>query len=483
MLKKILLTCLLLNTATMGLHIGHAEELSSPPVQVKDSNTTVLNEESNFEQNTTDNEKSNVEIEFPEVNQDQSTDSYVNQNQDVTGESVVEQDQTGDHDSCQDQTVEGAPGCHDAIESDVDGQIGQGQTTNLSLGQYQTAESSAGVSAEQELGGRIISEQIQEILFGNGYIDTISQGTDALSNQYQSVETSNAANIEFGQVTDIMVSQLQELDTTGEKEDEQEQLTRIEASQAQKVETSGSASMGQEQTAIVDGFFVNTLKEIVDIGVIVTTKNYVEVIQDTTKNVVKFFQEIFVNDQLLDRSERETALDLKDVHGSVQSVEKEYSWGTLVVKNIAFLFLDEPTENYTTLLGSSLSLVFGAERFGTPAPKPEDEVTPPDNGNGEDPVTPPTEEEETPETDNGGTPIPPTKEEEVPAPASAPTPVTPSVTVVSAKPIKVEVAPVKTAKVENELPNTATNHYNVLLFGLLLVAGGTAVFLQRKRRV
>ncbi|MEW8987246.1 MAG: hypothetical protein AB2401_09645, partial [Bacillus sp. (in: firmicutes)] len=422
-----------------------------------------------LDDSTEDNYSNKEEIteEDPEVNQDQTSDSSAEQVQDIEGEyDLVDQDQTANNNVCQDQTVEAPVTCHDSIESDVDGQIGQGQTTNLAISQEQELESTGSIDAEQWLKAKIDSEQSQEVNYPSGESDELNQGTIAETEQGQIVTTSESAEVKLEQDTNITVSQLQDFNHEGDGADEQEQLTEIDADQKMTVDSAGAAVLEQVQNAIVEGYFVNTLMEVAEIGVKVTTQNYVEVIQDAAGSFVKFAQKIFVNDQLIDDSQRTTALKVEDIHGSFQSYEEEFDWGTLIVKNVAVLFVEDlATVDYKALLKSSLSLIFGAEQIGAPVTKPieeppgeddqEEPTTPPDDNNEEEP-TPPEEPPTTPTDDNGTTP----DSGETP---SAPTEVennsAPPVTQVIAKAAPVKTI-AKTTAEGNELPNTATNQHN-----------------------
>lgn len=487
MLKKLLLICLLLNSATMGLQVVQAEEIT--PTQATES--TQINDQLQPSQIVESEEQyysneDEIGLNDPEVDQDQSADSTAHPVQNIEGDyEEADQDQTANNNVCQDQTVQASVACRELIDSDVDGQIGQGQTTNLTVSQEQAIKAANGITVNQNLKAGIDSEQTQGVLLPDDEIDILHQDTQATTDQLQSVLTENGAEIEFTQGTDITVAQLQDLDADGEKADEQEQLTVIEAGQKLEVESNGSAILNQVQAAIVNGLLVNTLTEVVQVGVTVTTQNYLEVIKDTTGEFVKFVQKIFVNDQLIDDSSRTTALDAKNVHGAFQSYEKEFDWGKVIVKNVAVLFLNDQTPDYKAFLKSGISLVFGAELFGGPEPKPttppggddEEPTTPPDDNNGEEPTTPP-------DDNQGGEPTNPPIDQlgENPTPVSSNSDAsTPSVVkaVTSATPVKTATTPASKA---NELPNTATNHYNLLLFGIVIVAAGSVLILRKSKK-
>lgn len=480
----------------MGFHVVQAEEIT--PLQATES--TQINDQlqpSQLDESKEQNYSNEDEIGLndPEVEQDQSTDSTVDQVQNIEGtDDDADQNQTADNKVCQDQTVQASVACHELIDSDVDGQIGQGQTTNLTVGQEQEIKAAEGLKVNQNLKAGIDSKQTQGVLLPDDEIDVLHQETNATTEQSQSVLTENGAEIEFKQDTDITVAQLQDLDVEGEEADEQEQLTVTEAGQQLKVESSGSAVLDQVQEAIVDGYLINTLQEVVQVGVTVTTQNYMEIVKDATGGVVKFFQKIFVNDQLIDRTERETALDEKNVHGAFQSYEKEFDWGKVIVKNVAVLFLNDETSDYKAFLKSSISLVFGAELFGAPEQKPstppggddEEPTTPPGDNNGGEPTTPPGD-------NNGGEPTNPPIDQPgenptVPTPGENPTPVssTPDSSTPSVVKAAASAAPVKTVTTSdtkaNELPNTATNHYNLLLLGIVIVASGSVLIFRKSKK-
>ena len=71
--------------------------------------------------------------------------------------------------------------------------------------------------------------------------------------------------------------------------------------QAQSLSTPGPAKIEQTQTVEVKGSIVNTIKDFVESGVNVTSRNYIEIIKETTTTVANFIQEILVNNELVDR--------------------------------------------------------------------------------------------------------------------------------------------------------------------------------------
>lgn len=481
----------------MGLHVVQAEEIT-PPQATESTQIKLQPDSAQFEQSKEQNDSTDEEIGqiTPEVDQDQTTDSKVEAVQNIEGtDDDVDQDQTANNKVCQDQVVQATVACHDQVESDVDGQIGQGQTTNLTIEQEQSEESLGGIEAVQKLKAGIDSEQTQSVILPGNEIDTLQQKTDATTDQTQTVISENAADVKFQQDTDITVVQLQDFDASGEKADEQEQLTVIDANQKLKVESSGSALLEQAQYVVIDGSLVNTFKEVVQVGVTVTTQNYLEVVKDATGELVKFVQKIFVNDQLIDNSERETDLEVKNVHGAFQSYEKEFDWGTVIVKNVAMLFLNDEKTDYKAFLKSSISLVFGAELFGTPVAKPNDDpppggddqgepTIPPDDNNDEEPATPPGDNGEEPTTppneESEENPTAPTQEENN---STSPTPKLETATVVKevANAELVKAAPKSESQV-NELPNTASNHHNLLLGGIALVAAGSILLFRKSKK-
>ncbi len=102
MLKKLLLTCLLLHTVTMGLPVAHAAELITPA-----NGTTIQTENTAADQ-------------APEIDQDETSNSTVDQDQHVNGDASVIQDQTANHNLCQEQTVIASITCNNIIKSDID---------------------------------------------------------------------------------------------------------------------------------------------------------------------------------------------------------------------------------------------------------------------------------------------------------------------------------------------------------------------------
>ncbi|MFS0774571.1 LPXTG cell wall anchor domain-containing protein [Neobacillus sp. 3P2-tot-E-2] len=497
MLKKVLLTFLLIHSATVGLNTAYAEEpivhneelagqtsenLTSPLVETSAEEPAVVFEDSQ-------------EVTTPEnVNQDQSTDQKVTQGQDIKGDNGdPEQDQTADINVCQEQSVSASISCEDKIETGSEAQGEQEQTTSVETGQVQNVDSIGSVKAEQKQGTNIDSKQSQEMSLPEGQSVSQSQGTNAVTDQNQTAIAENQADISQGQGTDIVVSQKQEL---ASKEDKQRQETTIDADQAQVLSTSGSSKMEQTQSAEVSGYIVDALKQAVEVGVKVTTKNYLEVIKDTTSHMVKFIQEIFVNDELVDVIDDSYALVGTDTHVKMTNYEKQYDWGSLVVGNSASIFFSESLEKYTSTMNSFLTLVFGLGHSGNGGSENPDPVNPdpidpdpvnPDPVNPDpvdpDPITPDPVDPglENPDPVTPDPVVPATSENTPPVTAENPVTTAPVVETVQkpAEPIKVETVVV--AKKGNELPDTATGTYNYLVLGMLLTVGGIVFLFQRRR--
>ncbi|MGX6445977.1 LPXTG cell wall anchor domain-containing protein [Neobacillus sp. K501] len=511
MLKKLLLTFLLFHTATVGLNVAYAEEPvihNDLPAETTESLTensleTVAEETAVVEdQNqSTDNPSYQEEIPAENVDQDQSTDQKVTQGQDVKGDAEEEQDQTADIIVCQEQMVNASVSCEDKIENDSEELAEQKQTTTVETGQAQDVDSVGAVKAEQKQGTEIDSKQSQEVTTPEGDSVSHNQGTNAKTKQTQTVVTENPGDIIQGQQLEVVVSQAQEL---SEKQDKQKQETAIAADQTQVISTSGSSKMEQTQTAEVKANMVDALKNIVDVGIKVTSRNYLEVVKDTTSNVVKFIQEIFVNDELVDVIDESYTLDGNDTEVKMQRYEKQYDWGSLVVGNSASIIFSESLQKYTSTMSSFLSLVFGLERTNVPTPENPDPVDPtpenpenptPENPDPENPQQPENPTPENPNPENPQQPENPTPENPNPENPQQPdenpvTPVdnnggekgnttTPPQVLKPADPVKVQ--PIAATGDGNQIPDTATNSYNYLLAGLLLTAAGATIFFKRRR--
>jgi LPXTG-motif cell wall-anchored protein len=510
MLKKLLLTFLLIHTATVGLNVAYAEEpvihndLAGETTEILTANsleTAVENPSVVEGQNQSTDNPSNQELTPAEnVDQDQSTDQKVTQGQDVKGDAKEEQDQTADIIVCQEQMVNASVSCEDKVESDPEGLAEQKQTTTVETGQAQDVDAEGAVKAEQKQGTEIDSKQSQEVTSPEGEGVSHSQGTNAETKQTQTAITENPGDIIQGQHSEVVVSQTQEL---SEKQDKQKQETAVNAEQSQVMSTSGSSKLEQTQSAEVKANMVDALKNIVDVGIKVTSRNYLEVVKDTTSNVVKFIQEIFVNDELVDVIDESYTLDGNDTEVKMQRYEKQYDWGSLVVGNSASIIFSESLQNYTSTMSSFLSLVFGFERSNVPTPEnPDPENPTPENPDPEVPQQPENPTPENPDPEVPQQPENPTPENpnpEVPQQPENPTtenptpgenPVTPEDNTTTSpqeqkevqKPTEpVKVQPIAATGDGNQLPDTATASYNYLLVGLLLTTAGITIFFNRRR--
>lgn len=512
----------------MGLNVAYAEEevvhTYEAAEQTGNQPTTTSIETTTQEQSFTvgdseDSENSSLSTEtvtenlnFPTENesgsetiQDQSTNGEVTQNQDVIGEAIIEQDQFANGTVCQEQSVNASVSCNDKIESDSQGPLDQKQTTSVEANQAQMVTSSDKVEAEQKQGTGIKAEQLQEVLLPEGESYAHSQGTDALTNQNQTISANNEAYLFQVQDAEVINTQTQQLSIADSIEDKQEQLTTIVANQGQSMSTFGSAKMEQTQTAAVKSYLIDTLENVVDIGINVTTRNYIEVFKDTTNSLIKIIQEILVNDELVDVVDYDYALEENDSHASLQTFHKEYEWGSLIVENSSSILFSEQLKTYQTSMTSFLSLVFG---FGKTSNGVSDEPTPNEDeelpseledGNTEEepaPAYPEDDEEEElpPESNDGENGVDPVPAAPVGSDESDPKPNQGDKSQVSFTPVTTELEDVTPIKInsgdnnvqtpannENQLPNTATNTFNYLLLGILLVSAGTVVFWQRRR--
>ncbi|WP_419954918.1 LPXTG cell wall anchor domain-containing protein [Neobacillus niacini] len=461
MLKKLLLTALLLHTFTMGLNVtnvmaeGNVEEpvVSEQDTEDLTNSNELQSESANSEETSFSEEQFNSveEIQDPltpsneeqkasegKIDQDQSADTSGNQDQNVTEDIVVDQDQQVTGSLCQEQSVHATISCEEKLESNVEGNVDQSQTTKVEAGQQQNGLSSGAVEAEQNQNLNVDAEQVQEVAVPAGENSSHGQQTNASSSQKQTVSAEDQTLFVQNQLVDIAVNQRQQLSDTNKQVDELKQQTAIEALQSQNMTTSGSAKMEQTQTAEVKGSAVDALKKVFEAGVVVTSRNYIEIVKDTAANFVKVIQEIFVNDELVDSIHQDYNVDEIGIQMPHQTYQKDYDWGSIFVQNLATINYNEPLQVFNTSMTSFLSVVFGIERSCACSTKPneednetpvtpppgDNEQTPPSNGddnNGETPVTPPpSENEQTPpgneDDNNGETPVTPPPGENEPTP-------------------------------------------------------------------
>ncbi|MCQ6278539.1 LPXTG cell wall anchor domain-containing protein [Bacillus sp. EB600] len=476
---------------------GNAETNKAPSVPAEDIQSSG-NASGQAESNPDNNKPS----------QNQSTDTQVIQNQTVTGGKTTDQNQTANVTICQQQTILASVSCQGNVTSILDGHTDQSKTATIVAAQVQNVDSSANVKSEQTQKTGITSDQKLEIMCPCGETQSPQQGTNILTNQAQSINTSLNAELFQGQLTEVNHSQDQHLETSGGGENGQRQLTNVEELQAQSLSTSGPVKIEQTQTVEVKGSIVNTIKDFVESGVKVTSRNYIEIIKETTTTVANFIQEIFVNNELVDRFTNDYSLEGNDSYHSQQAFQKQYDWGNLNVENLASVQYNEQLQQFETSMSSYLSLVFGMiGNIDCPKPAPNDNNEPPaENNNDDNTSTPPAPPTESGGGDKGNSDVPASDTVQEPtgnsetntgsgqqatsgqavqtiAVSVSQDHVQTTVAPVSQDHVQTIAAPVSNNNVQgNSLPNTATNSYNLLVLGLVLItAGGLLYYTVRKK--
>jgi LPXTG-motif cell wall-anchored protein len=425
---------------------------------------------------------------MPENNskQDQSANTQITQNQNVKGGETSDQNQTANGTVCQQQTILAAVSCQDNIAGFLDGHAAQSQTATIEAAQVQNVISSATVKSEQTQNTGVTSEQKLEVTGPAGEIQSPYQGTNIITNQAQSINVSLDAVLFQGQLAVVNHSQEQLLEASGAGENGQRQLTNVEGLQSQALSTPGPAKMEQTQTVEVRGSIVNTLMKNVESGVKVTSRNSIEVIKETTTTVIKFIQEIFVNNELVDRFTDDYSHEGSGPYLSHQKVQKQYDWGNLNVENLASAQYNEQLQEFETSMSSYLSLVFGMigkEDWANPVPNENNE--PPsvnNNGTTGTPPVPPTQ-------DANGSSDGEKGHSDVPAPGNTvQEPIGKSETNVdNGQKVQTIAAPVSKNNAQMDagkgypLANTATNNYNLLALGIVLITTGLLYYTLRKK--
>ncbi len=541
MLKKLLITCLLLYSTTMGVNVGNVEAAETvvnndtavqQDVNLTEDSLKTPNEAVEDHQDAIENDLKETIVENG-TTQNESTDTKGSQTQDKTGKAEVIQDQTADQTVCQEQTVHASVSCEGKLESDVKGEADQSQLTQIEAEQLQAGVSSEKVEAEQKQAMDLTSKQTQEVTVAVGENPSQSQDTNVRTSQSQLISAEEQAAFLQNQLTGIAINQRQQLSTIDSKVDEQKLKTEIEAQQTQSLSTSGSAKVEQTQTAEIKSNMVDTLKQFVETGVNVSSRNYVEIVKGTVNSVVKVFQEIMVNDALVDIYYHQFIIGGLETEASQHKYEKKFDWGNLVVENSAMVKFSEELQQFEATMNSFMGITFLVNLIGNQSgdqtdpnnggdpvtPPPGENETPPQGGdNGGDPVTPPPSENEIPPQggDNEGNPVtPPPGENETPPQGgdNEGNPVTTpqsekgnvgdaSVTsspqengqvssdlnneqivkynTVETKQEKDVVSAVPLEKA-NTLPVTASNLYNFLILGCLLITAGVLLSVRRKK--
>ena len=253
------------------------------------------------------------------------------------------------------------------------------------------------------------------------------------------------------------------------------------------------------------GSIVNTLKDIVESGVNVTSRNYIEIIKETTTTVAKFIQEILVNNELVDRFTDDYSLEGSDSYHSHQIFQKQYDWGNLNVENLASVQYNEQLQKFETSMSSYLSLVFGMiGNIDCPKPAPIENNEPPaENNNDDNTGTPPAPPTESGGGDKGNSDVPASETVQEPTGNSETNTGRSASSVQTVQTISAPVseyhaqttaakagqdhaqtiaAPVSNNNVQgNSLPITATNSYNLLVLGMVLITAGLLYYTVRKK--
>ncbi len=488
-LKKLFLIGILLLSPAAGINTAFADELAGNDLKAAaaagadESNQNVTTAEQ-----TGQDSSGNSNEEPSNTQQSQSTTPKISQNQTVKGDPAPEQDQYTNVAICQQQTTVIIAACQSENTNSNQGTANQSQTADIGAGQQQAVSSNGSANVEQDQETGLASDQNQNITFPSGIDFSQYQNTSIVTDQTEKAHTNANGDFWQEQWVHVFHSQDQLLLGTGTILGEQNQAAGIEASQVQTLNTSDSAKMKQTQEADIQSNQPEAGSNSAEAGVNVKTSNFIKIIKDTSANIVKFVQKIFVNGALADVVKQKYILNENNLSGSTaeQNYQKQFEWGNLEVSNYAEITFNEELQSFTAKLTSTLSLLFNKSMLETSTGKPDqnnDNGTSPDhNGESGAPSEPSDTSSKDSETrDNNETPAAPISSQ-----ASS------QVTKQGALAIPVKAAEEHTQQVSvkkdqtghgNQLPNTNTNHYNLLLLGLVLLGFGLAVqFTMKKQR-
>lgn len=453
-------------------------------------------------------------------NQDQSTDATVTQTQNTTGNPTVVQNQQANVTKNQHQNGTNSTADQNQNVSVPGLNLTQGEVTSVQAGQEQTASSPKKEKVEQSQGTTLASNQVQKIALSSVEISIQSQGTVVSTKQKQTAEAKEQSSILQGESVGIKNAQSEKLRNVKQKQE-----TKIKEVQTQEMMTSGSASMKQIQSVKVKTNMIDTLKGISLKGIKETSINSINLIKNSVNTIVNVVQEIIVNNKLVDVNAQHYTVEQNKPLKTQQVYDQKHAWGTLKVVNTVFVGFNKQLQSLEVKMQSFLCLDFlgnssssqkkhkkdcnkptPPHHGGTTVPpvhtggettkgpgcgdqggKP---VTPPSTGNGGTPVTPPAGNEGTTKGSDGSQgsiPVTPVSVKTTPA--------KPTVTTVSETKhvtTEQEAKPTVTTKVQdvqnpasskkvNYLPITATDNYDYLLFGSLLVVAGMVLFFTRKK--
>ncbi|WP_028399416.1 LPXTG cell wall anchor domain-containing protein [Ectobacillus panaciterrae] len=347
--------------------------INQPANDNLENNSSVAGDQAAAQQQTTHREAAqsqNSGKNRDEVSQLQSTNikngqqQHAERNGDVTADkqNKVEQGQAAETKTNQSQTAQGGSDVQQnqwtSNYSDIlqSAQINknaaeQKQTANLQAAQVQSALSNAEAVLNQEQDVAAHLAQIQRFISGKTEIEQ-NQDTNVATEQMQYAHAGSESKAEIIQGQQTNVSSNQNSSIADITKEQQTEVTNV---QVQGVQTSGSAILGQNQQVDVAGTNTTTADRVH-----VESKNLVNIFKRTMQTFVQFVQEINVNGQV-ERFQNEYELGQEDITHS-QEYTKTYDWGIAAIGNYISVGKLFDTSDVLAGMSSFISIIFSPKK-------------------------------------------------------------------------------------------------------------------------
>lgn len=296
MFKKLVMVTLIIQVMFFGSLVASAEGPNH-----SDSPAATQTQNINNEYNQTQNDNGS--------NQTQGLDGTVNQDQTIFAPSVNSgsQDQNGNVNGTQNQSTDG-----------------QDQSIGTTAQQTQSASSDNPMDANQSQNTASNASQSQATSTSSANHDSI-----VTTDQNQAVSTQEKASTNQGQFagTELNQSTL----VSGQNQD-----IDVNAYEKQNTTSDGAMTLTQEQIVEAKGQMKDANGDLSKSNIKASTKNIIEILKEQTQTLVHILQQITINDHISKMFDQQFVLSDAGVQNT-QEFNHTYDWGTLHIKNIAFV--------------------------------------------------------------------------------------------------------------------------------------------------
>ncbi|KAA9021119.1 hypothetical protein [Niallia endozanthoxylica] len=298
-----------------------------------------------------------IEEETSEWNEDQAPLQVVDE-ETVEQEESSEANQTPVEESGEPNKNESDLPLEEDTEPETEESYSQEQTIEIIAEQQQIVTEADRVEADQEQDVAVEYSQSLKVT----QKDSQSQETKIITNQDQSFQTNDQTDyVEQNVGTEIDTKQEGEIHPE-ENLNKAEQETTVTTIQTHHSEMSGSATIEQKQSMEATASYNDTKSDHIRIQA--KTANGLEIIKDAAQTVVKMIQSIVINNQEVEKFEKEWIVGNQEMDQK-QEYHQAYYWGTLHVLNNIHVHETEDDDLYS-FLDSIIRL-----EFSLPKPLPE----------------------------------------------------------------------------------------------------------------